>query len=95
MSVVAEAMPLAKKPVPVVVTPEMCTAAVPVFVSVEESVLLAPTFTVPKLNAPGLALSWPSACVVPEPLTVIVAGEPETLLVIVIFPDIAPVAVGE
>jgi hypothetical protein len=95
LSVEGAATPLAVKPAPVVVIPEICTAAWPVLVNVEVRVLLLPTLTFPKLRLPGAAPSWPTACVVPVPLTAMVTGEFGALLVIETLPDIAPVTVGE
>src|SRR5579862_2398714 len=49
--------PMALKPAPEMLTFEMVTLAFPEFVSVEERVLLAPTFRLPKLKLDGLAVS--------------------------------------
>src|SRR3989449_6837764 len=49
--------PLALKPAPVTVTPEMVTLEFPLLVSVTGNPLLPPTFTLPKLRLVGLAPS--------------------------------------
>ncbi len=50
---VPEATPLALNPVPDRVTPEIVTFELPVLLSVELSVLLLPTVTLPKLKLVG------------------------------------------
>src|SRR3989442_1762066 len=47
--------PLALKPAPVTVTPEMVTVEFPLLVSVTGNPLLPPTSTLPKLGVGGLA----------------------------------------
>src|SRR5260370_18170763 len=67
--------PLALKPAPVTVTPEMVTLEFPLLVSVTGNPLLPPTFTLPKLRLVGLAPSRKVAAT-PLPLSGMVRGEP-------------------
>src|SRR2546427_9648004 len=67
--------PLALKPAPVTVTPEMVTLEFPLLVSVTGNPLLPPTFTLPKLRLVGLAPSR-NVAATPVPLSGIVRGEP-------------------
>ena len=61
-------IPLALKPAPLAVMVEIWTAAVPVLVSVICFAELLPEATLPKLRFVGLACSWPTAAVDPEPV---------------------------
>jgi hypothetical protein len=63
----------------------------PVFLSVITSELLLPTTTLPKATLVGLA--DPSACR-PVPLSAIIAGDPDALLVIEMVPEALPADVG-
>src|SRR5260370_885178 len=86
--------PLALKPAPVTVTPEMVTLEFPLLVSVTGNPLLPPTFTLPKLRLVGLAPSR-NVAATPVPLSAIVRGEPGALLVIEAVPLALPAVVGE
>jgi len=66
-----EPTPLALKPVPEAVTPEMVTLEFPVLVNVVVSEALWPAGTEPKVKAAGLALSCCVAAA-PVPLNAIV-----------------------
>ena len=80
-------------PVPTVVTPEIVTFELPLFVSVALSDLLAPTFTFPKPKLVGLALtSEVGATAVPVRETI--TGEFGALLARETEPVAAPAAVG-
>ena len=85
--------PLALKPAPVTVTPEMVTLEFPLLVSVTGNPLLPPTFTLPKLRLVGLAPSRNVAST-PVPLRARVRGEPGALLVMETLPLALPVAEG-
>ena len=84
-------IPETLKPDPVTLTCEKVSVAVPVFVSVITLELLLPTTTLPKLTLVGL--TEPRACR-PVPLSAIVAGDPEALLVMEIVPVALPSDVG-
>ena len=73
------AEPLRVKPVPVTLTWEMLTAALPVFVSVTLCVALALRVSLPKLNKVVLGVSWRTGDK-PVPLSGIVVGEFGALL---------------
>ena len=60
--------PLALNPAPLGAIVEIWTAAVPVLVSVICFAELLPEATLPKLRFAGLACSWPTAPVDPEPV---------------------------
>ena len=85
--------PLALKPAPVTVTPEMVTLEFPLLVSVTGNPLLPPTFTLPKLRLVGLAPSR-NVAATPVPLRAIVRGEPGALLTSDTEPVTLPAAVG-
>ncbi len=85
--------PLALKPAPVTVTPEMVTLEFPLLVSVTGNALLPPTFTLPKLRLVGLAPSRKVA-VTPVPLSGIVSGEPGASLTKEIEPVTLPAVAG-
>src|SRR5712692_5135520 len=86
--------PLALKPAPVTVTPEMVTLEFPLLVSVTGNpLLLPPTFTLPKLRLVGLAPSK-NVAATPVPLRARVRGEPGALLVMETLPLALPVAEG-
>src|SRR5713101_5536700 len=85
--------PLALKPAPVTVTPEMVTLEFPLLVSVTGNPPLPPTFTLPKLRLVGLAPSK-NVAATPVPLRAIVSGEPGALLVMETLPLALPVAEG-
>src|SRR2546422_11104332 len=85
--------PLALKPAPVTVTPEMVTLEFPLLVSVTGNPLLPPTFTLPKLRLVGLAPSR-NVAATPVPLRAIVRGEPGALLVMETLPLALPAAEG-
>ena len=86
--------PVTLYPVPVATTLEMCTAALPEFVSVMFCEVLLPVATLPKFRLVGLALNWPDAAAVPVPVRAIVNGDPVALLVTVMDPVALPAAVG-
>jgi len=86
--------PLALKPAPVTVTPEMVTVEFPLLVSVTGNPLLPPTFTLPKLRLVGLAPSR-NVAATPVPLRARVRGEPGALLVMETLPLALPAVVGE
>lgn len=83
--------PLMLKPVPVTLTAEMVTLAVPEFVSVTEVDALAPVKMLSKVMFAGSAESW--ACV-PVPLKPIVRLGSEASLETVILPEAPPDTVG-
>src|SRR6266852_2794129 len=85
--------PLALKPAPVTVTPEMVTLEFPLLVSVTGNPLLPPTFTLPKLRLVGFAPSRKVAAT-PVPLRAIVSGEPGALLTKETEPVTLPPVVG-
>src|SRR5712692_6052894 len=85
--------PLALKPAPVTVTPEMVTLEFPLLVSVTGNPLLPPTFTLPKLRLVGLAPSK-NVATTPVPLKARVRGEPGALLTSDTEPVTLPAAVG-
>src|SRR5712691_6762178 len=85
--------PLALKPAPVTVTPEMVTLEFPLLVSVTGNPLLPPTFTLPKLRLVGFAPSRKVAAA-PVPLRAIVNGEPGALPTKETEPVTLPVVVG-
>src|SRR2546427_7868799 len=85
--------PLALKPAPVTVTPEMVTLEFPLLVSVTGNPLLPPTFTFPKVRLVGLAPSRKVAAT-PVPLSGIVRGEPGASLTKEIEPLTLPAVVG-
>src|SRR5260370_22762047 len=85
--------PLALKPAPVTVTPEMVTLEFPLLVSVTGNPLLPPTFTLPKLRLVGLAPSRKVATT-PVPLRAMARGEPGALLTSDTEPVTLPAAVG-
>ncbi len=85
--------PLALKPAPVTVTPEMVTLEFPLLVSVTGNPLLAPTFTLPKLRLVGFAPSRKVAAT-PVPLSGIVRGEPGASLTKEIEPVTLPAVAG-
>src|SRR5437899_8426654 len=86
--------PLALKPAPVTVTPEIVTFEFPVLVSVTGNPLLPPTFTLPKLRLVGLAVSR-NVAAIPVPLRAMASGDPGALLVIETLPLAPPVVAGE
>src|SRR5712691_9546496 len=86
--------PLALKPAPVTVTPEMVTLEFPLLVSVTGNPLLPPTFTLPKLRLVGLAPSK-NVAVTPVPLRAMARGEPGALLLMETLPLALPAAAGE
>src|SRR5260370_29891535 len=85
--------PLALKPAPVTVTPEMVTLEFPLLVSVTGNPPLPPTFTLPKLRLVGLAPSK-NVAATPVPLRARVRGEPGALLLMETLPLALPVAEG-
>ena len=94
-SVAGVVIPLTEKPVPVVLTAEMCTAALPALVTTTCPLVLLPTATVPKLKLVGFALSRPVAVLEPVPLNATFSvGVVGSLLVIAMFPEALPAAVG-
>src|SRR5713226_3734127 len=86
--------PLALKPAPVTVTPEMVTLEFPLLVSVTGNPLLPPTFTLPKLRLVGLAPSK-NVAATPLPLRAMARGEPGALLLMETLPLALPAAAGE
>jgi hypothetical protein len=86
-------MPLALKPVPDTVTPEIVTFEFPLFVTVEVIDPVLPTFTLPKLKVELLS---PRTRVeaTPVPLREIVSGEFGALLTSVTDPVTLPAALG-
>lgn len=83
--------PLMPNPAPEAVAWEIVTLVVPEFDRVIVFELLAVRKTLPKLTLPGLAPSCPCT---PVPLSPIVIGELEALLVKLTFPLTLPAAVG-
>src|SRR3989449_3381040 len=86
--------PLALKPAPVTVTPEMVTLEFPLLVSVTGNPLLPPTFTLLKLRLVGLAPSK-NVAATPVPLRAMVRGEPGALLTMETLPLTLPAARSE
>ena len=86
--------PLVLNPAPVVVTLDIVTLELPLFVSVTFEEPLAPKFKFPKLTLVGLA---PNSRVgaTPVPLSEIANGEPGALLDSEIEPVTAPAELGE
>jgi len=86
-------MPLAAKPVPDTVTPEIVTFEFPLFVTVEVIDPVLPTFTFPKLRVELLS---PRTRVeaTPVPLREIVSGEFGALLTSITDPVTLPAALG-
>jgi len=78
-------------PAPLTVACEIEIGADPVFSNVIVCELLLPVVTVPKLALAGLAESAPW---IPDPVNVIVAGDPGALLVIEMLPFTLPAVVG-
>src|SRR6266852_4233166 len=85
--------PLALKPAPVTVTPEMVTLEFPLLVSVTGNALLPPTFTLPMLRLVELA-ARKNVATTPVPLKARVRGEPGALLVMETLPLALPGAEG-
>ena len=83
----------AEKPVPVVLTCEMFTLELPVFVIVMVCAAELPVFTFPKLRLVGLTDRLFVAAT-PVPLKAIEVGEVGELLVIDMLPETAPAAAG-
>lgn len=81
--------PLALKPAPVALTPEMVSLAFPVFVRVTPSEVAVPSLTFPKLRFVGFTASSELAAT-PVPPKAIVSGEPGALLTSVTDPDTLP-----
>jgi hypothetical protein len=79
------------KPAPLIEAAVMETGAVPELDNVTGVALLLPTITFPKLMLDGLAARDPW---VPIPVKPMAVGEPDELLVKVIFPGTLPAAVG-
>src|SRR2546426_3001124 len=85
--------PLALKPAPVTVTPEMVTLEFPLLVSVTGNALLPPTFTLPKLRLVGFAPSRKVATT-PSQVHATALQSPCTLVSSLILPETLPAAVG-
>jgi hypothetical protein len=83
--------PFTEYPTAPMLTCEMASVVVPVFVIVKVWDFVWPSITLPKLKLAGLTDN--PACA-PVPLSAIVAGEPEALLVRLTLPLAAPAAVG-
>jgi len=83
-----------RKPVPEAKTEEMCTGPCPVFVTVEVSGVVLPTFTLPNARAAGVKVKCPTGTLVPVPLRLTSAGDAGSLLVMVILPLSVSAAVG-
>jgi hypothetical protein len=94
VSVVPEVTPLAEKPEPVVVTPEIVMFELPLFVSVTFCVAFEPTLVFANVTVEGLAVSE-SVAATPVPLNGIESGEPGALLASDRDPLTAPAVVGE
>jgi hypothetical protein len=84
-------MPVVLKPVPVVVTAEIVTVAVPPFVKLIVCELFVPVTTLPKAALEGVAVSCGCVAV---PLRAMVIGEPGALLTIETLPLALPADVG-
>jgi len=82
--------PLIVKPAPETLSEETFTLVLPVLLNVTVWLLLLPTFTFPKLKLLGPAASWLVA-VTPVPLSAMLVGELEALLISERFP-VAPLA---
>ena len=89
-------MPLTENPVPVALTAETCTAALPVLLTTTCPLVFLPTATVPRLKLAGFALNRPVAVLDPVPLSgTLSVGVVGSLLVIAMFPEALPADVGE
>ena len=87
--------PLTENPVPLTVTAEIFTDALPLLVTVNCCLPLLPVATVPKLRLDELALSCPVAAAEPVPVNgTVTVGLFGSLLVMAMLPVAAPVAVG-
>lgn len=84
-------MPVVLKPVPVTVTDEIVTAALPPFVRLMLCELLVPVVTLPNGAVVGVA---PNCGCVADPLTAIVSGELGEVLTIEMLPLKVPADVG-
>jgi hypothetical protein len=94
VSVVPPLTPPALNPAPVVVTFEIVTFELPLFVRVTSNVIALPMLTLPKLRVVGLATSiWVTAT--PFPLRAIVSGEFGASLASETDPESLPVEPGE
>jgi len=93
-SVKGVVMPLTVNVAPLRPTDEMLRFAVPVFVTVRVLVLVVAVVTLPKARLLGLAVSVPTAAVVPLPDTATVVGEFVALLTKLIDPFAVPDVVG-
>jgi hypothetical protein len=83
------------KPAPAIVAEFTVTGAVPVDVSVSDLVAVVLTVMLPKLRVPALTFSCGFSAGAPVPVRITSAVLPvEELLLIVIWPPTAPVAVG-
>jgi hypothetical protein len=67
----------------------------PEFVTVDDSILLLPTVTLPNARLLGFSVSLPTGLAVPVPVSEIVVGDCGSLLLIEMSPESAPVLVGE
>lgn len=90
VKVIGAEMPLRLKPLPVTVACEIVRLAFPLFLTCTVCVFALPVATEPKLALDGVTLS--AACA-PVPVTAATVLIP-SLLVTVMLPDTAPVAVG-
>jgi hypothetical protein len=95
VSVAGKPPPTIEKPAPATAAEFTVTGDVPVDVRVSDWVVAVFTVTLPKLKLPTLTVNWGLVAAVPVPLRVTTAGLPlDELLLIVICPVAAPVAVG-
>jgi hypothetical protein len=90
---VPDVTPLVLNPVPVTVTPEIVTFALPEFVSVTLNELVLPTFTFPKFKLVGFVPSRKVAAT-PVPLKEMASGDPGALLTSEIEPLTLPEVLG-
>ena len=89
-----ELTPLALNPAPDMLTPEIVTSELPLFVTVTVRELLPPMPTFPKLKLVGLVASKRVAAT-PVPVRTTVTGLLVASLEIAILPDPLPTVVGE
>ena len=95
LNVAGRLPPTIAKPVPVIAAEFTVTGDVPVDVSVSDCVVVVFTVTLPKLRLAALTVNCGLGAAVLVPLRATTATPPlDELLLIVIWPLVAPVAVG-
>ena len=95
LTVAGAVRPVTVKPVPVIETVEMCTAALPVLLRIICCVTDAPVPTLPRVTTEGAALNWPTGVEEPLPVSEIFAvGVVGSLLVMEMLPATLPETIG-